>query len=275
GMPFDFRLNYGRGFHRNATVVAANLSPRDLTRNRRPTVAVNGHPASFLATLVEQRRIGRIGPWLNTLKTRESAREEQIDNLGSSTPETGVNPIAFFRSLDQQLEDEDILIADGGDFIATAAYTLRPRKPLCWLDPGAFGTLGAGGGFALGAATARPDSQVWLLWGDGASGFSLAEFDSFIRQGMTPIAIIGNDASWGQIAREQQHMLGNLVGTELRLTDYHRVAAGYGGKGLLITRQDQVASTLKKARRLAAEGYPVCINLHLAKSDFRAGAISM
>ena len=46
---------------------------------------------------------------------------------------------------------------DGGDFVATGSYILRPRAPLSWLDPGVFGTLGVGGGFAAGAAaTALP-----------------------------------------------------------------------------------------------------------------------
>ena len=44
--------------------------------------------------------------------------------------------------LEELLPEDAILVADGGDFVATAAYTLRPRGPLMWLDPGAFGTLG-------------------------------------------------------------------------------------------------------------------------------------
>lgn len=41
----------------------------------------------------------------------------------------------------------------------------RPRGPLMWLDPGAFGTLGVGGGFALGAKLCRPESQVGVrVW---------------------------------------------------------------------------------------------------------------
>ena len=57
----------------------------------------------------------------------------------------------------------------------------RPRAPLTWLDPGAFGTLGSGGGFALGAKLCRPDHDVWLVYGDGSLGFSVAEFDTFAR----------------------------------------------------------------------------------------------
>ena len=57
----------------------------------------------------------------------------------------------------------------------------RPRGPLCWLDPGAFGTLGVGGGFALGAKLCRPDAEVWVIYGDGSLGYSVAEFDTFTR----------------------------------------------------------------------------------------------
>lgn len=57
----------------------------------------------------------------------------------------------------------------------------RPRGPLRWLDPGAFGTLGVGGGFALGAKLCRPDSELWIVYGDGSFGYSAAEFDTYTR----------------------------------------------------------------------------------------------
>ena len=60
-------------------------------------------------------------------------------------------------------------------------FYFRPRGPLRWLDPGAFGTLGVGGGFALGAKLVRPESEVWVVYGDGSLGYSVAEFDTFTR----------------------------------------------------------------------------------------------
>ena len=79
------------------------------------------------------------------------------------------------------MPDNAILVADGGDFVATAAYILHPRSAGSWLDPGAFGTLGVGGGFALGAKLVRPDSEVWIIYGDGSCGYSIAEIDTFTR----------------------------------------------------------------------------------------------
>src|SRR5690606_8248270 len=152
---------------------------------------------------------------------------------------------------------------------------VRPRGPLRWLDPGVFGTLGVGGGFAVGAASVRPSAEIWLFYGDGSSAYSLAEFDTYVRSGFAPIAVIGTDASWQQIARDQVAILGDPVGTVLRHTDYHLVAEGYGGKGILLTDPARIDEALDEAKGLAAEKIPVCINVHLAKSDFREGSLSI
>jgi acetolactate synthase-1/2/3 large subunit len=146
---------------------------------------------------------------------------------------------------------------------------------LRWLDPGVFGTLGVGGGFALGAAMARPGSELWLLWGDGAAGFSLMEFDSFARQGVALIAVIGNDAAWTQIAREQVKLLGDDVGTVLARSDYHRVAEALGGVGFCLRSGDEIAGVLAQAKAAAQAGKPVLINAWLGASAFRDGSLSM
>ncbi|HYG68543.1 MAG TPA: thiamine pyrophosphate-dependent enzyme, partial [Anaeromyxobacteraceae bacterium] len=186
-----------------------------------------------------------------------------------------VNPLRFLLRLEEKMAEDAALVVDGGDFVATAAYTLRPRAPLSWLDPGVFGTLGVGGGFATATALARPGREVWLLYGDGSCAYSLAEFDTFARHGLAPIAVVGNDGSWQQIAREQVEMLGDEVGTVLARCDYHRVAEGYGGAGLLLTDDARIDETLEEARALARGGKPVCINVHLRRSAFRKGSISM
>ena len=138
-----------------------------------------------------------------------------------------------------------------------------------------FGTLGVGGGFAVGASAVRRGREVWLLYGDGSSAYSLSEFDTFARHGFAPIAVVGNDGAWGQIARDQIELLGDDVGTVLRRTDYHRVAEGYGGLGLLLDDPRKIDAVLDEAKAIARGGRPVCINVHLARTEFRKGSISM
>jgi acetolactate synthase-1/2/3 large subunit len=162
--------------------------------------------------------------------------------------------------------------------VATASYVLRPRGPLTWLDPGAFGTLGVGAGFALGAATTRPPPEgreVWIVFGDGACGYGLVEFDSFVRHGIPVIAVVGNDAGWTQIAREQVKMLKDDVATVLARSHYHEVVRGFGAQGLLVQHMHELEPALQQARALARQGQAVLVNVWLDKTEFREGSLSM
>jgi acetolactate synthase-1/2/3 large subunit len=89
------------------------------------------------------------------------------------------------------------------------------------------------------------------------------------------IAVVGNDAGWTQIAREQVVVLEDDVGTVLARTDYHKVAEGYGGRGLLLERGEDAGPVLQEAVRIARAGSPVLVNAHLDKTEFRKGSISM
>jgi acetolactate synthase-like protein len=276
GFPFDFRLGYGRGISKTGTLIAANLSSHELRKNRRPDIALEMHAGDFLVALAERASGASAGwsEWIGTLREREQARDKEIAGKVAAAGEL-VDPIHFFTRLEDAMADDAVLVVDGGDFVATASYIVRPRAPLSWLDPGVFGTLGVGGGFALGAALVRPGREVWLVWGDGSSAYTLAEFDTYVRHGVAPIALIGNDASWMQIAREQVEVLGTSLGTDLRRSDYHKVAEGYGGVGLVLSDPTRVDATLAEAKSIAKGGRPVCINIHLRKTDFRKGSISM
>ena len=276
GVPCDFRLDYGRQISRNATILAANLNRRQLRLNRRPDIGVVAAPGRFLQALAREtpKRAEAWGEWRAQLRQRDTARDDEIATEAAQGMQR-VNPLRLFKEIEAMLPDHAVLIGDGGDFVATGSYVLRPRAPLSWLDPGPFGTLGVGAGFAMSTALAREGAEVWLFYGDGAAGFSLMEFDTFVRHRLPVIAVVGNDAGWWQIAREQVEILKDDVATKLERTDYHKVAEGLGGRGLLLERDDDIVPVLEEARRIAQDGAPVLINAQLAVSEFRKGAVSM
>lgn len=283
GVPCDFRLDYGRHVRRSAKLIAANRSARDARLNRRPDIAAIGDAGLFIQELADALPAPPVGAaasstpwaaWAATLRARDQVREAEIDTQ-AALPGAHVNPLALLRALDVEAGANAIFVADGGDFVASASYVLHPRGPLTWLDPGAFGTLGVGAGFALGAALARPGCEVWVVFGDGACGWGLAEFDSFVRQGIPVIAVVGNDAGWTQIAREQVKMLHDDVATVLARSAYHEVAAGFGAAGLRVQHAHEVLPALRQARELARAGRAVLVNVWLDKTAFREGSLSM
>jgi acetolactate synthase-1/2/3 large subunit len=277
GTPCDFRLDYGSHISRRAVLVSANRSPSDLAKNRRPTLGILGAPERFLRALAREGkgRNSAWAPWLATLKARDQARETEIVRQAEGAPASGLNPLAVCRAIEEALPEDSVIVADGGDFVSTASYILRPRRPLSWLDPGVFGTLGVGAGFALGAKLVRPEAEVWVLYGDGSVGYSLSEADTFVRHRLPVIAVIGNDASWMQIAREQVEILKDDVGTVLRHSDYHAAAEGLGAAGFRLDDPRALAATVGQAREAARAGRPVYLNAILGQTDFRKGSISM
>lgn len=276
GVPNDFRLKYGRYAPRRTPVIAANRSATEMRLNRKPTLGVQADAALFLRALAATCRVSssQWAAWQETLSQRDSARDADIA-AQAAAPTDYVNPIQLCRALEELIDQDSVIVGDGGDFVATAAYIVRPRAPLSWLDPGVFGTLGVGGGFALGAKLCRPQAEVWVLYGDGSAAYSLAEFDTFCRHNLPIIAVIGNDAAWSQIARDQVELLGDSVGTDLVHTAYHQAAQGYGGVGILIERREDLLPGLRQAKALARQGHPVLVNVLIGRTEFRKGSISM
>ncbi len=276
GMPCDFRLNYGRSFGSETKIISINRSRTDLRLNCRPDHAVLSDPFLFLCALAEVYTPGSSDwqSWIQELKNNDDEREQFI--LSTSEEKTDfINPLLLLKKVNEVIDDKSILVADGGDFVASAAYILQPPGPLSWLDPGVFGTLGVGAGFALASKLIQPKSEVWLIYGDGAAGFSLQEFDTFVRHKVPVIAVVGNDAGWTQIARDQGAIFGDDVATVLRRSDYHIVAEGFGAKGFLLDQEEDCERVFKEAKQAAKDGQPVLVNVLIGKTDFRKGSISM
>ena len=277
GVPCDFRLDYGRAINHKAKMISINLSRNDMYLNRRPVKGILTSPSAFLidwSNYEGNNTNTKWESWHEQITKRNSARETEIIEQSKLSTEY-INPMKLCISINEHIQDGDIIVADGGDFVATASYILQPRSFTGWLDPGAFGTLGVGAGFIVGAKLTHPDSVVWAIYGDGAFGYSLMEFDTFVRHKIPVISIIGNDAGWTQIARDQVDMLGDVVGTKLEPTEYHKAVEALGGAGYFIDNENQIDEILIQAKESAQSGKPTVVNVRIGKTDFRKGSLSM
>ncbi len=276
GIPVDFRLNYGFTFNKGAKIVAINRNKKTLSKNVSPTVKVHSDVYEFFSQLLEgwEPNAERWSRWLRELKTRDAQRDQEIKEMSLDRTDH-INPLSLLLEIEENIAEDAILIGDGGDFVASAAYIVHPRKPLGWLDPGVFGTLGSGGGFALAAKLVNPDSEVWIFYGDGSVGYTLMEWETFARHQIGIIGIIGNDAGWTQIERDQTVILGSDVATKLAHTDYDNAAIGLGAQGIRVIREDEIRTALKTGKSYAANNKPCLVNAIIGKTEFRKGSISV
>lgn len=189
----------------------ATAGAKAVTATSAPTAAASSSSSSSSSASPAAVVVGggAGGAWFSFLQSQQLSREQEIDAMANKesgrklTDASGgsfVNPLRLCRILDELLPERSIIVADGGDFVGTASYTVKPRHPLSWLDPGVFGTLGVGAGFALASKLACPSETVVLIWGDGASGYGLVEFDTYVRMKTPIIAIIGMAPSRWHVA---------------------------------------------------------------------------
>jgi acetolactate synthase I/II/III large subunit len=273
GTPFDFRLEYGRAINPTARVIQVDLDGNELGRNRRIELGIDGDSGVVMEQLLAEIQTKTSAPWLSAVREAEDrSRAKMLAEIeGSGDPP---NPLRVCAELGKRLGKDDIVIGDGGDFVATAANVLKLQWPQLWMDPGPLGTLGVGPGYAMAAKLARPEANVVLVYGDGSFGFHALEFEAMVRQGIPVVSVIGNDAAWTQIRRGQVEFYGEArsPATSLSFTRYERVVEALGGFGAYVERLDELGPALDEAFRC---GKPACVNVKIAKSDFRKGALSV
>jgi acetolactate synthase-1/2/3 large subunit len=273
GTPLDFRLSYGRAILPDAKLVQVDLDGAELGKNRRLDVAIHGDTGLVLEQIVAGVGDKKCPEWLAAIRTADDASRGQMqaEIAASGDPP---NPLFVCSEIDKRLGPSDIIVGDGGDFVATAAYVLKLSWPQLWMDPGPLGTLGVGPGYAMAAKLARPESRTWIVYGDGSFGLHGLEFEALVRQQIPVVAVVGNDAAWMQIRRGQLELYGKerAVATGLDYTRYDKVVEALGGFGAYVESSRDLGPALDEA---LASGKPACVNVKIASSDFRKGAISV
>jgi acetolactate synthase I/II/III large subunit len=259
GVPMDFRLGFGGAFGEDTQIVVVGSAPPERPHPREVAAELYGGVAATLDALASGAAGGpdRSG-WIASLREAENEKRagEQDDLTDDRAP---LHPLRVYHELGQVLDRDAIVIGDGGDFVSFAGRVIETYEPGCWMDPGPYGCLGAGPGYALAAKVASPDRQVCLLLGDGAFGFAGLEFDTFVRHGLPIVGVMGNNGIWALEKHPMEFLYGYSVAAELQPEcRYDEVVAALGGHGELVTRPDELRPALERA---FASGKPALVNV--------------
>jgi acetolactate synthase-1/2/3 large subunit len=262
GAPLDFRLGFGDFGSAQVVHIA------DAASHRPSHVEVAAAPAGDLRLVLSAlagQATGRGGrEWLEKLRVaeREAAARHAAELAADREP---IKPARVYGELRRVLDRGAVTIADGGDFVSYAGRYLEPAIPGSWLDPGPYGCLGTGLGYAMGARVTYPDRQVCVLLGDGAAGFSLMDAESLVRQRLPVVMVVGNNGIWGLEKHPMRAMYGYDLAADLQPgLRYDDVVRALGGAGETVTRPSELAPAF---RRAFDSGVPYLVNVLTDPAD--------
>jgi len=265
GTPLDFRLSFGD--FGDAQLIHVVDAPSQRAQHVTPAVSPAGDLRLILSAFADAA--GRPGredhaDWLEQLRqVEDAARAAEVAELEADTDP--IKPGRVYGELRRVLDRDAVTIGDGGDFVSYAGRYLEPSQPGTWLDPGPYGCLGTGMGYAMGARITYPDRQVCVLMGDGAAGFSLMDVESLVRQRLPVVIVVGNNGIWGLEKHPMQAMYGYDVAADLQPgLRYDDVVRALGGAGETVEKPGELAPALQRA---FAASVPYLVNVLTDPTD--------
>ncbi|MFC6017641.1 acetolactate synthase [Plantactinospora solaniradicis] len=263
GTPLDFRLGFGE--FSGARVVHIVDAPSQRATHVEPTVSPAGDLRLILTALAEYPgdRTDHES-WIADLRTAEDAARER-DAAAMAAETDPIKPARVYGELRHVLAPDAVTIGDGGDFVSYAGRYLEPAQPGTWLDPGPYGCLGTGMGYAMGARVSYPDRQICVLMGDGAAGFSLMDVESLVRQKLPVVIVVGNNGIWGLEKHPMRGMYGYDVAADLQPElRYDQVVTALGGAGETVAKAGDLRPALERA---FDAGVPYLVNVLTDPAD--------
>ncbi len=261
GTPLDFRLNFGD--FGAAKLIHLVSEERLQASHVDGAMTVAGDLRLSLAALASHPGAAH-DDWAASLREAENAAtaKHAEEMAADSDP---IKPARVYGELRKVLTPDAVTIGDGGDFVSYAGRYLEPSQPGTWLDPGPYGCLGTGMGYAMGARVTYPTRQVCVLMGDGAAGFSLMDVEALVRQNLPVVIIVGNNGIWGLEKHPMQAMYGYDVAAELQPgLRYDEVVRALGGAGETVSRAGDLAAAFGRA---FAAGVPYLVNVLTDPAD--------
>ena len=261
GTRFDWMIQFGRPprFAADMKVIHVDVNPAELGHNREVDVPIAGDARAVLEQLTAEAT-GQIRPnmyasWTGKLRTLDAEKGADQDKAMSSD-ELPMHPLRLCKEVRDFIRRDAILVVDGQEILnfgrqAIPTYTAGHR-----LNSGAFGTMGVGLPYGVGAKVAKPEAQVLVLHGDGSFGINVMDIDTAVRHTIPVVCVISNNGGWTADAPWTRPL--PKPGRNLGYTRYDRLAIDLGAHGEHVEKPHDVRPALERA---FASGKPAVVNV--------------
>ena len=277
GMRFDDRVTGNlTKYSPNSKKIHVEIDPSEINKNVRVDVALIGDLKEVLNLLQpllstdngQLRTNNSSHPWLDQINaSKGTAAVRDIINL----PDNGhlyaahvINDIWHEAAAAGRLE-QTIIVTDVGQHQMWEAQYFKHEAPRSLITSGGLGTMGFALPAAIGAKTACPDKDVWVIAGDGGFQMTAAELSTIVQEGLAINIAVINNGFLGMVRQWQETFYDkNYSASPILSPDFVLLAAAHGIEGANVSKRAEVTPTATHAR---TSGKPFLINFQVEKED--------
>ncbi len=239
-----------------AQVIHIDIDPAEIGKIREAQVPIVGDVKGVLEGLVEQLEkdgaTSRTEAWLQRIAAWRARYPFYHPNVGDDDEQ--IVPELVMRELSSQLDPErSIVTTEVGQHQMWAHQFIDRERPRTFLSSGGLGTMGFGFPAAIGAAIAKPASQVVCIAGDGSFQMNSQEMATAAINEVPVKVLVMDNRALGMVHQWQKLFYGERYSQTLLepVPDLPKLAAAYGWEGERIEKPSEVAAAI--ARMLASE----------------------
>ncbi len=264
GMRFDDRVTGNlKTYAPHAKKIHVEIDRSEIGKNVPVDLGIAADVRATLEGLLEIVPEIRHEAWFRAIGTgREETRSRDILHQ----PDSGnLYAAHVIHDLWEATEGNAIVVTDVGQHQMWEAQYYPHERPRTLITSGGLGTMGFALPAAIGAKFAQPESEVWVVAGDGGFQMTQAELATLRQEGLDIKIAIVNNGYLGMVRQWQEFFYDKrYAATPMLSPDFVKLAEAYGIEGHRVTRRDQVVPTVAAARR---SGGPVLIDFRVAKEE--------
>ena len=249
GMRFDDRVTGTLAtYAQKAKKIHIEIDPSEINKNVKADVALVGDLREVLEELLP-RISGRDGSaWLKTINnSKGECAVHDIENL----PDSGhLYAAHVMHDLWRITVGDAIVVTDVGQHQMWEAQYFHHEKPRTLVTSGGLGTMGFALPAAIGAKTACPDKEVWVVAGDGGFQMTAAELSTIVQEKLKINIAIVNNGYLGMVRQWQEFFYDrNYESTPLISPDFVKLAEAHGIAARAVRTRSEVETVVNEARK--------------------------
>jgi acetolactate synthase I/II/III large subunit len=248
GMRFDDRVTGDlRTYAKEARKIHIEIDRSEINKNVKVDAALVGDAREVLEQLLPRLEHRERGDWLDHI--RELKGDSAVRDI-QGLPDNGhLYAAHVINDLWKETRGEAIVVTDVGQHQMWEAQYYHHNQPRTLVTSGGLGTMGFALPAAIGAKFAKPESDVWVVVGDGGFQMTMCELATIVQEKIKINIAIINNGFLGMVRQWQEFFYDKrYVATPLVAPDFAALANAFGIRGERITSRADVAPTIRSAR---------------------------